>query len=97
MELTLLLVLYALVAAGVAVVVRFYDVPVTEFKGKIGVIVKTLIGALIAVCITMWLMADQTPDVDFYTAFNFVLIVGAGLGGMATFRALIEKVAPGKL
>ena len=81
----LVLALYALVAALVAVIVRFYDAPKADFDAtEIG---KAFVGAIIAVGLTMWFM-DGT---DLFKPEIFAIVAGAGVGGMSVVRGLLEK------
>lgn len=80
--------MFGLAAAGVAVAVRFYDVPKTEFSwGEFG---KAMMGSMIAVGLSMWMIGVDSlmkPEM-------FAVVAGAGVGGMAFVRAFIERFKP---
>jgi hypothetical protein len=88
--------IFVLASAGVSLVIRFWDYPETKIQGSLKVdIFKTYFGALIAVAFALWVMMFEYPDIDIFTPVLFANMAGVGVGGMAAFRALMNKVAPG--
>lgn len=92
--------IFVLVAASVSLLFRLWDYPETkadETKGEtLGLIVfKTYIGAVIAVAMSVWVLLYANPDIELINPVNFALMASAGIGGMATFRGLLGKLAPG--
>jgi len=82
------LVLFGLAPAGVAVAVRFYDVPKTEFSwGEFG---KALVGSGIAVGLSMWMLGFD----NIFKPEMFAVVAGAGVGGMAFVRGFIDRFKP---
>ena len=82
------IIAFGLAAAGVAVAVRFYDVPKTEFSwGEFG---KALVGSGIAVGLSMWFLGLD----GIFKPEMFAVVAGAGVGGMAFVRGVIEKFKP---
>jgi hypothetical protein len=93
MEWTLVTVLFTLIAAGIAVVIRLWDYPSNKLSTTdVSVIGYTLIGALIAAFLTVFLGGGKVLPDD---PVGFALVVGAALGGMAGVRAMYEQLNPG--
>lgn len=90
MEITLVLVGYALLIAAFSQVVRFFDSPVSDLV--LEDVVKGFVGAVIAVSLSIWSMNEVGADL--YTLLSFSLLVGAGIGGMAFARAILDRVKP---
>ena len=88
MEDILVLALYILAAAGVSLVVRFYDYPKTEFV--FGEVFKAFVGSLIAVAFTVWFMGDA----DIFKPEMFAIVAGAGVGGMSVVRGILDRFKP---
>lgn len=83
---------YLFVVAGVAVVVRYYDIPVS-IKDWAS-IVKTFIGAIFAIGLGAWLMIDPANVDALIDPKVFVELIALGVAGMASFRAFVGQVAP---
>ena len=83
----MILIVYALTAAFVAMLVRFQDWPVTVIDRN--EFVKAFIGSLVAVGFAMWFM--MAGDADIYRPEMFAVVAGAGVGGMSFVGGIMEQ------
>jgi hypothetical protein len=85
---TAAVIMAAIIAAVLAVLLRWWDEPVTVWDKKfLLTVVKFYIGAQIAVGYQIWVMLSN--GVDILDPYVFAGIVMIGVGGMGSARAIL--------